>query len=117
MHSTLPDLLAQSAGADRPARLAAAYNVWLNRLWDIDIIINRALVYGSLTILLVSLSIGLILALQALVHTLTGTISEQPLVVVGSTLVIAALFQPLRRGLQALIMRWFAMSQKQYSQM
>ncbi len=73
------------------------------RLWDIDVIINRALVYGSLTVLLVALYVGLILALQALVHAITGSFSDQPLVVVGSTLVIAALFQPLRRRLQAII--------------
>lgn len=78
------------------------------RLWDIDIIINRTLVYGSLTILLAALYAGLILALQLLIHTLTGgNFSQQPLAIVGSTLVIAALFQPLRRRLQAIIDRRF----------
>jgi len=77
------------------------------RLWDIDVIINRTLVYGSLTVLLVALYVGLILALQALVHAVTGSLSEQPVVIVGSTLVIAALFQPLRRRTQALIDRRF----------
>jgi hypothetical protein len=77
------------------------------RLWDIDVIINRTLVYGSLTILLVALYVGFILALQALVHAVTGSFSEQPLAVVGSTLVIAALFQPLRRRLQNIIDRRF----------
>jgi hypothetical protein len=77
------------------------------RLWDIDVIINRTLAYGSLTVLLVALYIGLILALQALVHAVTGSFSEQPLVVVGSTLVIAALFQPLRRRIQNIIDRRF----------
>jgi hypothetical protein len=47
------------------------------------------------------------LALQALVHAMTGSFSEQPLVVVGSTLVIVALFQPLRRRLQNIIDRRF----------
>jgi hypothetical protein len=77
------------------------------RLWDIDVIINRTLVYGSFTALLVALYVSLILALQALVHAVTGSFSERPLVVVGSTLVIATLFQPLRRRLQALIDRRF----------
>src|SRR6266536_25269 len=77
------------------------------RLWDIDVIINRTLVYGSLTILLVGLYVGLILALQALVRAVTGSLSQQPPVLVGSTLVIAALFQPLRRLLQTIIARRF----------
>jgi hypothetical protein len=77
------------------------------RLWDIDLLINRALVYGSLTVLLVGLYVGLILALQALVRALTGSLSQQPLVLVGSTLAIAALFQPLRRRIQASIDRRF----------
>ncbi|GAC1345342.1 MAG: hypothetical protein NVSMB27_07440 [Ktedonobacteraceae bacterium] len=77
------------------------------RLWDIDVIINRTLVYGSLTVLLVALYVGLILALQALVRVITGSMSQQPLVIVGSTLVIAALFQPLHRRIQNLIDRRF----------
>jgi hypothetical protein len=77
------------------------------RLWDIDVIINRTLVYGSLTILLVGLYVALILALQALVGAVTGSLSQQPLVIVASTLVIAALFQPLRRRLQNIIDRRF----------
>lgn len=77
------------------------------RLWDIDVIINRTLVYGSLTVLLVALYVGLILALQALVRAVTGSFSQQPLAIVASTLVIAALFQPLRRRLQNSIDRRF----------
>ena len=77
------------------------------RLWDIDALINRTLVYGTLTALLVGLYVGLILAMQALVRAVTGSISQQPLVLVGSTLVIAALFQPLRRGIQTIIDRRF----------
>ncbi|HEY6410461.1 MAG TPA: hypothetical protein VIY29_23675, partial [Ktedonobacteraceae bacterium] len=57
--------------------------------------------------LLVALYFGLILALQALVHFVTGSLSQQPLVLVASTLVIAALFQPLRRRLQNVIDRRF----------
>jgi hypothetical protein len=77
------------------------------RLWDIDVIINRTLVYGSLTALLVGLYVGLILALQTLVRAVTGSFSEQSLIVVASTLVIAALFRPLRQRLQAIIDRRF----------
>ena len=77
------------------------------RLWDIDALINRTLVYGSLTALLVALYVGLILAAQSLVYAITGTFDQQPIVIVGSTLVIAALFQPLRHHLQNLIDRRF----------
>ena len=77
------------------------------RLWDIDLLINRTLVYGSLTALLVALYVGLILALQALVRAVTGNLSQPPLVIVASTLVIAALFQPLRHRIQDVIDRRF----------
>ena len=77
------------------------------RLWDIDVIINRAMVYVSLTVLLGTLYVGLILALQSLVHVVTGNISDQPLIIVGSTLIIAALFQPLRHRIQQFIDRRF----------
>lgn len=77
------------------------------RLWDIDTIINRALLYSSLSILLVALYVGLILASQALVHSISGSSSQPPLVVVVSTLLIAALFQPLRHRLQSMIDRRF----------
>ncbi len=87
--------------------LSVSIPVLRYRLWDIDVIINRALVYGSLTFSLVALYVILILALQAIVHAITGSFSDQPLVVVGSTLVIAAIFQPLRRNLQAIIDRRF----------
>jgi hypothetical protein len=77
------------------------------RLWDIDVIINRTLVYSTLTFILALVYAGLIIALQALMHALTGQASENPLAIVGSTLVITALFQPLRRRTQSVIDRRF----------
>ena len=66
------------------------------RLWDIDVLINRALVYGSLTGLLAAAYAGLIIGLESLGRLFTAQAS-QPVVLVISTLVIAALFQPVRR--------------------
>jgi len=77
------------------------------RLWEIDVLINRTLVYGTLTASLALVYVGLVIGLQSLVHLLTGTISEQPLVIVASTLAIAALFGPLRQRIQAIIDRRF----------
>ncbi len=74
------------------------------RLWDIDVIINRTLVYGTLTGLLVLVYVGLVIGLQILLHGLTG---GNDLAIIASTLVIAALFQPLRGRVQAIIDRRF----------
>ena len=77
------------------------------RLWDIDVIINRTLVYGTLTALLALIYAGLVIGLQFLLHGLTGQAAGNPLAVVASTLVIAALFNPLRWRIQAFIDRRF----------
>ena len=78
-----------------------------DRLWDIDLIINRTLVYGSLTVLLALLYFGSVTVTQSLFQTLTGQERLPQLVVVTSTLVIAALFNPLRRRIQSFIERRF----------
>jgi hypothetical protein len=75
------------------------------RLYDIDRIINRTLVYGSLTVTLVALYFGGIVVLQRIFVTLTG--QQSTLAVVASTLLIAALFTPLRRRIQGFIDRSF----------
>ncbi len=75
------------------------------RLYDIDIIINRTLVYGSLTVTLVALYFGGIVMLQRVFVILTG--EESTLAVVASILLIAALFNPLRRRIQTFIDRRF----------
>jgi hypothetical protein len=77
------------------------------RLYDIDVLINRTLVYGSLTVLLVALYFGGIVVLQRVFVVLTS--EQSTLAVVASTLVIAALFNPLRRRIQSFIDRRFYM--------
>ena len=77
------------------------------RLYDRDRIINRTLVYGSLTATLVALYFGGIVLLQRVLDVLTGTGEKSTFVVVASTLVIAALFNPLRRRVQGFVDRSF----------
>ena len=77
------------------------------RLYDIDLLINRTLVYGSLTVMLALLYFGGVSAIQALFGALTGQEEQPQLALVVSTLVIAALFNPLRRRIQSFIDRSF----------
>jgi MFS family permease len=75
------------------------------RLYDIDVVINRTLVYGSLTAMLIALYFGGIVVLQRIFVALTG--EQSTLAIVASTLLIAALFNPLRRRIQRFIDRRF----------
>ena len=80
-----------------------------HRLYEIDTIINRTLVYGSVTVVLAAIYVGCIVALQALsrVALHTSGSEDNPLTIVISTLLIAALFQPLRRRIQRAVDRRF----------
>jgi hypothetical protein len=92
-----------AAGTTIPISIGIA--ILRYRLYDIDILINRTLVYGSLTLTLVALYFGGIVVLQRVFVFLTG--QQSTLAVVASTLLIAALFNPLRRRIQSFIDRCF----------
>jgi len=77
------------------------------RLYDIDFLINRTLVYGSLTGMLALIYFGGVATTQAIFGALTGQEEQPQLAVVVSTLAIAALFMPLRRRIQSFIDRRF----------
>jgi hypothetical protein len=77
------------------------------RLFDIDVVINRTLVYGSLTALLIAFYFGGVATTQTTFRALTGQEEQPQLAIVVSTLVIAALFNPLRRRIQSFIDRRF----------
>lgn len=86
--------------------LALGLAILRYRLWDIDLLINRTLVYTSLTATLAFVYLGLVLLLQRAFFLLTGQQQSEPVLVV-STLIIAALFQPLRGRIQTIIDRRF----------
>jgi hypothetical protein len=85
--------------------VAIGFAVLRYRLYDIDLLINRALVYVSLTATLALVYVGGVVGLQAFFRTVTG--QESTLAVVASTLAIAALFNPLRRQVQVFVDRRF----------
>src|SRR3712207_3736367 len=85
--------------------VAVGFAVLKYRLYDIDVVINRTLVYGPLTAMLVFVYLGGVISLQYALRALSG--QESQLAVVVSTLVIAALFNPFRRRIQAFIDRRF----------
>jgi hypothetical protein len=87
--------------------VAVGFAVLKYRLYDIDVVINRTLVYGSLTAMLIAVYFGGVATTQAIFRALTGQQEQPQLAIVASTLVIAALFNPLRRRIQAFIDRRF----------
>jgi hypothetical protein len=85
--------------------LSFGFAMLRSRLWEIDVLINRTLVYGTLTVILTGIYVGLVIGLQAL---LRGIISQDNgVAIVISTLAIYFLFQPLRRRIQQVIDRRF----------
>jgi hypothetical protein len=86
-------------------QLSIAIAILKHRLYDIDLLINRTLVYGPLTAMLALVYFGGVVGLQAALRVLTG--QESTLAVVASTLAIAALFNPLRGQVQGFVDRRF----------
>jgi hypothetical protein len=87
--------------------VAAGVAILRYRLYEIDLLINRTLVYGSLTAALVAVYFGGVATTQAIFRALTGQQEQTQLAIVVSTLVIAALFNPMRRRIQSFIDRRF----------
>lgn len=88
-----------------PIPISIVIAVTRSRLWDIDVFINRTLVYGSLTLSLIGLYIGGVIAIQAVLGAVTGQSSDLAVAIV--TLAVAALFNPWRHRLQSFIDRRF----------
>jgi hypothetical protein len=103
LYDLVLDLVSFFAALLVPLTLGIA--ILRRRLFDVDLLINRALVYGLLSATLGTLYLVVVVALQALINALSG--QESQLAVVASTLLIAALFNPIRRRIQTFIDRRF----------
>jgi hypothetical protein len=106
-YSTVIFSVAVLAGIMVGIPIAIGIAILRHRLYDIDRIINRTLVYGGLTVSLVLVYVGGVTTTQAIFRVLTSQEQQPQLAIVASTLVIAALFNPLRRRIQGLIDRRF----------
>ncbi len=87
--------------------IAVGFAVLKYRLYDVDLLINRTLVYGALTAMIALVYFGGVAVTQAIFRSLTGQERQAQLAIVVSTLVIAALFNPLRHRIQFFIDRRF----------
>jgi hypothetical protein len=83
--------------------LATGLAILRYRLFDIDVLINQTLVYGTLSAILAGLYFGVVVGLQTLMGSVNIAAASSPVVIVATTLLIAALFNPLRHGIQAAI--------------
>ena len=106
---SLPPWLLEALSNTVPALIPLSFGLAIlrYRLWDIDVLINRVLVYGLLTALLTLVYFSSVTLLQFLLRGLIGQALQDQWAVVGSTLAIAALFQPVRRRIQRNIDRRF----------
>jgi hypothetical protein len=81
--------------------------VLISNVFDIDILVRRTLIYTLLTASLVLVYVGLVFGSRLVLHGFRAPAAQSPVIIVGSTLVVAALFEPLRRSIQTLIDRRF----------